>query len=267
MSSLSEFQLWVPSKADKYTENGLPVYEIIGTDSQIVQFPLAPGKSINCTSGAMAYMSSTVKLSASYRSVSLGRVAGGGSLFDYYYKNESREQDGYVSMTPDYPGVIFPVDMNECPSGKIIAMRDSYLCSVVNSKDDSHSKVSGGFNPSESVSAICCGGLDLIVQTVSGGELAFLMGMGTIIIKTLEEGERVLIDTDSILCFEDTVQVDVRTVGGIAAMCCSGAGVFNTELTGPGKIWIQSLSIDKMRKLFVVPKPIATVQDEIEVVV
>lgn len=57
-------------------------------------------------------------------------------------------------------------------------------------------------------------------------------------------------DTDSILCFEASVQVDVKPVGGFLTCCCSGEGLFNTTFTGPGKIWIQSMSIDKMRRIF-----------------
>ena len=68
--------------------------------------------------------------------------------------------------------------------------------------------------------------------------------------QTLAAGERILVDTDSVLCFERSVGLDVQWVGNIAAMCCGGEGVFNTTLTGPGRIWIQSMSIDKMRRLF-----------------
>ena len=59
-----------------------------------------------------------------------------------------------------------------------------------------------------------------------------------------------LVDTDSILCFERSVGIDIQWVGNVAAICCGGEGVFNTTMTGPGKIWIQSMGIDKMRRLF-----------------
>ena len=58
------------------------------------------------------------------------------------------------------------------------------------------------------------------------------MAMGTVIKKTLTDGETILVDGNSILCFESSVTVDVRPVGGIAAICCGGEGIFNTELTG-----------------------------------
>lgn len=106
------------------------------------------------------------------------------------------------------------------------------------------------FNPASSVGSFCCSGIDFIVQTVSNGEWAFLMAMGTVIVKQLNPGEKILVDTDSILCFESSVTIDIQWVGNAAAICCGGEGLFNTTLTGPGKIWIQSMSIDKMRKLF-----------------
>jgi uncharacterized protein (AIM24 family) len=92
-------------------------------------------------------------------------------------------------------------------------------------------------------------GIDFICQTVDQGEYAFLMAMGTVIKKTLRQGESILVDGDSVLAFESSVTVDVRTVGNIAAMCCSG-NLFYTELSGPGVIYLQSMSIDKLRRLF-----------------
>ena len=68
--------------------------------------------------------------------------------------------------------------------------------------------------------------------------------------KTLAAGEKTLVDTDSILCFESSVSIDVQFIGSGIACCCAGEGLFNTQISGPGKIWLQSLSIDKMRKLF-----------------
>lgn len=72
--------------------------------------------------------------------------------------------------------------------------------------------------------------------------------------QTLVAGESILVDTESILCFDESITVEVRMVGtGMAACCCAGEGLFNTHMTGPGKIWMQSLSIDKMRRLFPPP--------------
>lgn len=75
------------------------------------------------------------------------------------------------------------------------------------------------------------------------------MAMGTVIKKVLRQGESILVDGDSVLAFESSVTIDVRTAGNLAAMCCGG-NLFYTELSGPGTIYLQSMSIDKLRRLF-----------------
>lgn len=166
------FELWVPPVADKY-DDGLPIYEILGTDAQVVQFPLRAGRSVTCFSGAMAYMSNDVKLAVKLAGFqkTFGRLAGGGSLFQLTYTNEGNE-DGYIAMTPDYPGVIVPINMST--SGKIMMLRDSFLCSTINLSGE-EVDISAGFNPSQSVAGVCCSGFDLIVQTMENGEWAFIM--------------------------------------------------------------------------------------------
>jgi uncharacterized protein (AIM24 family) len=176
------FELWIPPKPNAYND-GLPVYEILGTDAQMVQIPLRAGRQVMCFSGAMAYMSDGMKMEVKFGGLgkAFGRLAGGGSLFQATYSNETAG-DGYIAMTPDYPGVIVPINMQSCPAGKIIAMRDSFLCATVGLGEQT-TDVSAGFNPAESIAGICCGGVDFIVQTVSNGEWAFLMAMGTVVEK------------------------------------------------------------------------------------
>jgi hypothetical protein len=172
---LAGFELWVPPKPNVFSSDGMPVYEILGTDAQIVQFPLRAGRKIMCFSGAMAYMSDGMKMEVKLAGLmkAFGRLAGGGSLFQIIYTNET-DQDGYIAMTPDYPGVIVPINMASCPSGKIVAMRDSFLCATVD-LGGAMTDVGAGFNPASSIGGFCCSGIDFIVQTVSNGEWAFLM--------------------------------------------------------------------------------------------
>mmetsp|Transcript_30181 Transcript_30181/g.42764 ORF Transcript_30181/g.42764 Transcript_30181/m.42764 type:complete len:268 (-) Transcript_30181:327-1130(-) len=249
MTVLNEFKLWVPPVAESFPD-GLPQWEILGTDAQYVQFPLRPGTSITCFSGAMAYMSSGVKLAVKLAGFkkTFGRLAGGGSLFQLTYTNEGNE-NGYIAMTPDYPGILIPVTSTTCADGKIVALRDSFLCSTM--ENGVETDISAGFNPAQSVGAFCCGGFDFITQTITpNGQTAFLMAMGTVVTKTLASGESILIDGEALLGFESSVQLDIKWVGNAMAACCGGEGLFHTHLTGPGQIWLQSMGIDKMRRLF-----------------
>jgi len=136
-----------------------------------------------CFSGAMAYMSDgmTMDVQLAGFGKTFGRLAGGGSLFQVTYTNQS-SKDGFIAMTPDYPGVIVPINMHACPSGKIVAVRDSFLCATYG-LNEMTTDVSAGFNPANSVGGMCCSGVDFIVQTVSNGEWAFLMAMGTVLQK------------------------------------------------------------------------------------
>jgi len=253
LPTLAGWELWIPPRPNVFND-GMAVYEILGTDAQIVQFPLRAGRKIMCFSGAMAYMSDGMNMTVALAGVgkTFGRLAGGGSLFQITYTNDS-PKDGFIAMTPDYPGVIVPMNMKTCPSGRIIALRDSFLCSTVGLGDVT-TDVGACFNPASSVGGVCCSGVDFVCQTLSNGEWAFLVAMGTVLQKNLEGGEKILVDTDSVLCFESSVRIDIQNVGNVAACCCGGEGLFNTTMTGPGKIWIQSLSIDKMRRLFPPPK-------------
>eukprot|EP00538_Stauroneis_constricta_P002772 CAMPEP_0119552072 /NCGR_PEP_ID=MMETSP1352-20130426/5169_1 /TAXON_ID=265584 /ORGANISM="Stauroneis constricta, Strain CCMP1120" /LENGTH=269 /DNA_ID=CAMNT_0007598245 /DNA_START=66 /DNA_END=875 /DNA_ORIENTATION=- len=244
---IAGIELWYPEKPPTY-EDGMPIFELIGTDAQIVQFPVRAGRQVMCFSGAMAYMSDGMKMECRLAGLkkTFGRLVGGGSLFEITYTNESGV-DGFIGMTPDYPGVIVPIHMANVD--KLYCLRDSFLCSTVDLGKET-TDVSAGFNPARNIGAACCSGFDLIVQTLQQGDWAFIMAMGTVVTKTLQAGESMLVDGDSLLCFEGSVEIDVRSVGNCAAMCCGGDGLFHTELHGPGKIWLQSLSIDKMRHLF-----------------
>jgi uncharacterized protein (AIM24 family) len=63
-----------------------------------------------------------------------------------------------------------------------------------------------------------------ILQTLSNGEWAFLMACGTVLQKNLQPGEKILVDTDSVLCFEQSITLDIQWVGNAATCCCGGEG-------------------------------------------
>merc|ERR1712071_283064 len=95
------------------------------------------------------------------------------------------------------------------------------------------------------------------MQEVRGGTTCFLAGMGTIITKALDRGEEILVDSHSILGFTEGVSYDARRTAKCCSkgQCCGRAGLFNTLLTGPGTLWMESMSIGKLRRLFPPPPP------------
>mmetsp|Transcript_28052 Transcript_28052/g.43637 ORF Transcript_28052/g.43637 Transcript_28052/m.43637 type:complete len:261 (+) Transcript_28052:115-897(+) len=246
------FKTWIPPKPE-IKENGLPEYEIIGTDGQICQIPLAPGQAVACDSGCMCYTSNDVKMEAKFIGFfkSLGRMFGGGSLLSITYTNESEDQ-GYVAMTPNIPGILVPIDMREHPT--LIVARDSFVCSMGTGED---TVVGMGFLPSSSIGGFLFSGMFPILQKIEGGTMCFLCAMGTVITKTLAEGEEILVDTSSVLAMSADINFDVRKSAPHCskAQCCGGEGLFNSVLTGPGTVWMQSFSVGKLRNLFPAPPP------------
>merc|ERR1712216_898860 len=101
--------------------------------------------------------------------------------------------------------------------------------------------------------ARCCGGMSLLVQGLQSDDptaCAFIQGCGTILSKELAAGEELLVDGESLLGFSDSVAVDVKFTGNCKTICYGGEGLFNTQLKGPGLVLLQSMPIEKLRKLF-----------------
>ena len=155
---LEGFELWIPPTPPCY-EDDMPYYEIIGTDAQIVQFPVRAGRKVMCFSGAMAYMSDNMSMESQLAGFgkTFGRLAGGGSLFQITYTNNDSVEDGYIGMTPDYPGMIVPINMSI--TGKVVALRDSFLCATVGIGNQM-TDVGAGFNPASTALSFCCSGMD-----------------------------------------------------------------------------------------------------------
>ena len=85
-------------------------------------------------------------------------------------------------------------------------------------------------------------------QVVKGppSGVAFLSAAGTVVSRQLQAGEAIQVDSDVIVGFEQSVQFDVKKTGDIVTVCCGGEGCFNTVLTGPGHVYLQSISVDKL---------------------
>jgi len=118
---------------------------------------------------------------------------------------------------------------------------------------DTDVKISIALLNTDSCLACCCSGMDMFMQNVSGKGIVFLQAHGTIMEKTLRDGEELVVDTNAVVAVGSTVTVDVVMTGSCMTMCCSGEGCFNTTLKGPGKVILCSMPLEKLRKLFVQP--------------
>ena len=224
-----------------------PKWQIIGNDAGVVRIKTNPGEHVDCESGAMVFMSDGTKLRAKFAGCC--QAASGEDLFKARLVNEA-EGEGYVGISNPLPGVVVPLDMGQYPEG-IIVQRGAWFGSITApSGNDVRVTTIWGLR-NASCAAQCCGGISLLMQDLRGvqGNYAFVSANGTILEQELQAGETIVVEQNSILGYTGNVLLDVKQSGGIAECCCSGQGCFNTRLTGPGKIWLQSMSIDKLRSV------------------
>jgi uncharacterized protein (AIM24 family) len=147
-------------------------------------------------------------------------------------------------VTPNFPAKVVPVNLAKV--GKVITKKGAYMAST------GDVKIIADF---DCCSCACCfGGMGMVRQTAEGTGVVFLAASGTIVQKHLSHGEKLLVDTDSVVGFQETVKLGVRTAGGCCTCCCGGEGMFNTTLEGPGMVIIQSMSFEKYQ-LAVAPPP------------
>merc|ERR1719163_2360257 len=172
---------------------------------------------------------------------------GGESLFCCHFKNEAAGA-GYIGITPNIPAKLIPITPAMLQTG--FKCRRGAWVAHIGAVNVSVTMIKG------SCAAMCCGGMSLFIQELQSTDpnaYAFIQGCGTIMQRHLAPGETIVVDGDSILAMDGTIEMDIRMAGSCVAMCCGGEGLFNTELKGGatgGNIFLQSMPIEKLRKLF-----------------
>ena len=220
-------------------------YDVLGDTYGIVAKTLHPGETFHSEPGAMVFMSNDVRMSAKFGRGFRGAVSqavSGEALAKVEYTNAGAGP-GYVGMTANQPfSTVIPVQLAALPGGSINVKRGAYMAGTPDVT------ASMKFLPARDLAACCCGGLPPVIQSVSGAPhgTAFLSAAGTIVAKNLQPGEAVVVDSTSIVGFENDVQFDVKRVGDCSTCCLGGEGCYNTVLTGPGNVYLQSISIDKL---------------------
>mgnify|MGYP006151757867 FL=1 len=142
-----------------------------------------------------------------------------------------------MAFAAPYPGTVVAMKLDE-HGGRLICQKDSFLAGARG--------VSVGIHLQRKILTGLFGGEGFIMQKLEGDGWVFVHAGGTLVERELKAGERLDVDTGCVVGFHDTVQMDVRAVGGIKSMLFGGEGVFLATLTGPGKVWLQSLPFSRM---------------------
>ena len=207
-------------------------YEIKGTPLPVVVMTLEAGEKIKTDQGAMSWMSPNMQMSTNAGGSigkAFGRMFSGESMFQNVYTCQGGP--GLFAAASSFPGEIIPVQIS--PSNTIVAQKSAFLASEEGVEMSVHfqKKAGAGF----------FGGEGFILQKFTGNGMVFLEIDGSVVEYTLAAGEKMVVDTGNLAAMEATVTVSVESVKGLGNMLFGGEGFFNTILTGPGKIWLQTM--------------------------
>ncbi|HUG52366.1 MAG TPA: TIGR00266 family protein, partial [Vicinamibacteria bacterium] len=164
------------------------------------------------------------------------RVLTGESLFMTAFTNRGREKQ-HVAFGAPHPGRIVPMDLAEM-GGEIICQKDAFLCAAKG--------VSVGIAFARKLGVGFFGGEGFILQRLKGSGLAFVHAGGAIVEKTLGASQTLKVDTGCIVAFEPGVHYDIQFVGGLKSAFFGGEGLFFAALSGPGRVWLQSLPFSRL---------------------
>ncbi len=212
-------------------------YKISGTIMESVDIHLKQGETVYTESGGMAWMRGSFDMDTSTKGglgAGLGRMLAGESLFLTTYTCKS--QDGLITFTPEAPGKVIALNLE--PGQSMICQKDSFMCAEQKVKLEMHFR--------KKLGAGLFGGEGFILQKITGPGTAFVEIPGEVREIQLAPGERIMIDPGHIAMFEPEVNYDIAGVKGLKNVLFSGEGLFLATLTGPGKIWLQSLPLSNL---------------------
>jgi uncharacterized protein (TIGR00266 family) len=214
-------------------------YRIHGDDLQLVEIQLDPGEGVRAEVGTMTFLEDGIEMATSTGGgilKGLTRAVTGESFFITSFTNNSREKR-HAAFAAPYPGKIIPVDLTAV-GGTFLCQKDAFLCAATGIE------IEVAFT--KRLGAGIFGGEGFILQRLKGDGLAFLHAGGTIIERTLAPNETLRVDTGCLVAFAPTVDYDIQFIGGFQNVLFGGEGLFLAKLTGPGKVYLQSLPFSRL---------------------
>ena len=208
-------------------------YKIIGEPLPVVECQLAPGESMITERGSMCWMSPNMKMETGAGGVgkAFGRMFSGESLFQNTYTAQGGP--GMISFASSFPGSIRVVEL--APGREVVVQKSGFLASEqgVELSVFFQKKAGAGF----------FGGEGFILQRLSGTGTAFIEIDGHAVEYELAAGQQMVVDTGYLAMCDATCSIDIQTVKGVKNVLFGGEGLFNTVITGPGKIVLQTMPV------------------------
>ena len=211
-------------------------YRIDGTPLPVVSCTLAAGETMITESGGMAWMTPNLQMETTGGGMGrmLGRMFSGESLFLNRYTAVGGE--GMIAFASSFPGSIMPVEIT--PGSGLICQKKVFLAS------EAGVELSVFFQ--KKLASGLFGGEGFIMQRLSGQGTAFLEIDGHAMEYQLAAGQSLVVDTGYLAAMSESCSIEVVTVPGVKNMLFGGEGIFNTVVTGPGRVVLQSMPVSAM---------------------
>ena len=214
-------------------------YEIKGGDFPVLLINLESGETITTEGGAMAWMSPNMEMKTNGGGglkKALGRMFSGDSIFMNEYS--PRGGSGMIAFASSFPGSIIPLEIT--PGNGIIVQKRGFLAMEKGLELSMYfqKRVGAGF----------FGGEGFLMQKISGNGMVFVEIDGYCKEYELKEGETIILDTGYLAAMSETCSMDIQSVSGIKNVFLGGEGLFHTRVTGPGKVYVQSMPVQQLAK-------------------
>ena len=211
-------------------------YEIKGGSFPVVVCYLDSGEGMITERGSMVWQSSNISMDTKGGGIGkmLSKAFSGESMFQNIYT--ALNGKGMIAFGSSFQGKIIPLDIE--PGKEMILQKRAFLAGEMGINLDIHfnKKLGAGF----------FGGEGFIMQRISGKGTVFMEIDGEMVEYDLSPGQQLIVDGGYVAAMEDTVAMDIKQVSGIKNKLLGGEGFFNTLLTGPGKVWLQTMPISNV---------------------
>ncbi len=214
---------------------------ILGTTMPVLEVMLQPGETILSEAGELSWMTQSIQMTTHTQMAGGGgflgiikRVAGGGTLFMTEYS--AAGMPGEIAFATKVPGHILPIELGD--GQEYMIHRHGFLCATA--------QVQLGVGFQQSLGAGIFGGDGFLLQKVTGHGTAWVELSGEVIVKDLRPGETLRVHPGHVGAFTGSVSFNITRVPGIKNMIFGGDGLFLAALTGPGRVWLQTLPIARL---------------------
>lgn len=210
-------------------------YEIKGGNFPVVECQLENGEQMITEKGSMVWMSPNIHMETSGGGLGkmFAKAFSGESMFQNIY---TAKGNGMIAFGSSFPGQIKAVEISK--GQEMIVQKSAFLAAQPG--------VEISIQFSKKLGVGLFGGEGFIMQRLSGNGIAFVEIDGELIEYELQSGQQIIVDSGNVAGFSVGVQMEIKQVPGLKNMFLGGEGIFNTVLTGPGKVWLQTMPISNV---------------------